>query len=46
MPLKIILNGEEKWIYPTENWKEITLNSDAHNFKIDENFYVFTIKVS
>jgi len=46
MPLKIILNGEEKWIYPTENWKEITLNSDAHNFKIDENFYVFTKKVN
>jgi aminopeptidase N len=46
MPLKIILNGEEKWIYPAENWKEITLNSDAHNFKIDENFYVFTKKVN
>jgi aminopeptidase N len=46
MPLKTILNGEEKWIFPTESWKEIALNSDAHNFKVDENFYVFTKKVN
>jgi aminopeptidase N len=46
MPLKTILNGEEKWIFPTNSWKEIALNSDAHNFKIDENFYVFTKKVN
>jgi len=44
MPLKIIINGDEKWIYPTENWKEITLNSDEHSLIIDENFYVFTKK--
>jgi aminopeptidase N len=44
MPLKIIINGDEKWIYPTENWKEITLNSDEHSLIIDENFYVFTEK--
>jgi aminopeptidase N len=46
MPLKTILNGEEKWIYPTKSRKEIMLNSDARNFKIDENFYVFTKKVN
>ena len=44
MPLKITINGDEKWIYPTENWKEITLNSDEHSLIIDENFYVFTEK--
>ena len=44
MPLKITINGDEKWIYPTENWKEITLNSDEHSLIIDENFYVFTKK--
>jgi aminopeptidase N len=46
MPLKTILNGKEKWIYPTENWNEIILNSNAHTFVIDENFYVFNKKIN
>jgi aminopeptidase N len=46
MPLKTILNGEEKWIYPTENWSEIILNSEDHTFIIDKNFYVFNEKVN
>ena len=46
MPLKTILNGKEKWIYPTENWNEIILNSNDHTFIIDENFYVFNKKIN
>jgi aminopeptidase N len=46
MPLKTILNGKEKWIYPTENWNKIILNSNAHTFIIDENFYVFNEKIN
>ena len=46
MPLKTTINGDERWIYPTENWKEITLNSNEHSFLIDRNFYVFTKKVN
>jgi aminopeptidase N len=46
MPLKTTINGEAKWIYPTENWKQITLNSDARSLIIDKNFYVFTKKVN
>ena len=46
MPLKTTINGDERWIYPTENWKEITLNSNEHSFLIDKNFYVFTKKVN
>ena len=46
MPLKTRINGEEKWIYPTENWNDVILNSDEHTFIIDENFYVFTEKVN
>jgi aminopeptidase N len=46
MPLKTILNGKEKWIYPTENWNEIILNSNDYTFVIDENFYVFNKKVN
>jgi aminopeptidase N len=46
MPLKTILNGKEKWIYPTENWNEIILNSNDYTFVIDENFYVFNKKIN
>ena len=46
MPLKTTINGDERWIYPTKNWKEITLNSNEHSFLIDKNFYVFTKKVN
>ena len=46
MPLKTTINGDERWIYPTENWKEITLNSNEHSFLIDKNFYVFTKNVN
>ena len=46
MPLKTTINGEEKWIYPTSNWKKLALTSAGSNFLIDENFYVFTKKVN
>ena len=46
MPLKTTINGDERWIYPTENWKEITLNSNENSFLIDKNFYVFAKKVN
>ena len=46
MPLKISINGEEKWIYPTSTWKNLALTSGGTSFLIDENFYVFTKKVN
>ena len=46
MPLKTTINGEEKWIYPTSNWKKLELTSADSSFVIDENFYVFTKKVN
>ena len=46
MPLKTTINGEEKWIYPTSNWKNLALTSAGTSFLIDENFYVFTKKVN
>jgi len=45
MPLKTIINGEEKWIYPTSNWKKLELTSAGINFLIDENFYVFNKEI-
>ncbi|MFT6959430.1 MAG: aminopeptidase N [Polaribacter sp.] len=46
MPLKTRINGDEKWIYPTANWKQITLKQSANTFLIDENFYVFNKKIN
>lgn len=46
MPLKTTINGKEKWIYPTSNWKKLELTSAGTSFLIDENFYVFTKKVN
>ncbi len=46
MPLKTTINGEEKWIYPTSNWKKLELTSAGTSFLIDENFYVFTKNVN
>ena len=46
MPLKTTINGKEKWIYPTSNWKKLELTSADTSFLIDENFYVFTKKVN
>ena len=45
MPLKTTINGKEKWIYPTSNWKNLALKSARTNFLIDENFYVFNKEI-
>jgi aminopeptidase N len=45
MPVKTLINGEEKWIYPTENWRQIKLNKSENTFLVDENFYVFNKKI-
>jgi aminopeptidase N len=45
MPLKISIDGEEKWIYPTSNWKNLALKSAITSFLIDENFYIFGTEI-
>ena len=45
MPLKISIDGEEKWIYPTSNWKNLALKSAITSFLIDENFYIFSTEI-
>ena len=46
MPLKTTINGKEKWIYPTSNWKKLELTSVDSSFVIDKNFYVFNKNVN
>jgi aminopeptidase N len=45
MPLKISIDGEEKWIYPTSDWKNLALKSAITSFLIDENFYIFSTEI-
>lgn len=39
MPLKIYLQGKEKWIYPTTQWKRMSTIS-IPEIEIDPNFYI------
>lgn len=40
MPLKIKLNGEEKWIYPKTSWQTDSTKMDRAELVVDRNFYV------
>ncbi|SDS31578.1 Peptidase family M1 [Polaribacter sp. KT25b] len=42
MPLKVTIDSKETWIYPRENWESLDLKTINNNFKIDDNFYIFT----
>ena len=39
MPIKVTIANEEKWLYPTSEWKEIA--SDGI-LEVDRNFYIKT----
>lgn len=40
MPIKVFLNGQEKWLYPTTNWSGFQLEDELESFEIDHNFYI------
>jgi aminopeptidase N len=44
MPLQIQLDGNTKWVYPTEEWQSIKLKSNTSYFEIDKDFYVLSKK--
>ena len=45
MPLKVHVNGEPKWIFPTKDWRTENTESEIKEFKIDRNFYVEARKI-
>ena len=45
MPLKVSIDEKDKWIYPTEKWQHIELESRKAKLKVDANFYVFDKEV-
>ncbi|WP_299062383.1 M1 family metallopeptidase [uncultured Polaribacter sp.] len=46
IPLKTKINSENTWIYPTNEWQNLNLDSIISNFTIDENFYIYSNKIN
>ena len=40
MPLRVFLDEEPQWIYPTARWKENDFGRRPDMFRVDPNFYV------
>lgn len=40
MPVRVFLDGEESWIYPTAAWKETSFGQQPVTFEVDPNLYV------
>lgn len=45
-PIKAIINGKEKWLYPTSEWQNKRIGKGIDSFKIKEDFYVNSEEVS
>jgi aminopeptidase N len=46
MPLIMIVNGEEEWIYPTANWKTKEFSNTIHEAELKSDFYVESLKIN
>jgi hypothetical protein len=44
MPLKVTLNGVEKWLQPKTEWTKMAYKSKDLKVAVDPNFYVTTLK--
>lgn len=42
MPLKVLINGSAKWLYPTAEWKTEKVKGKFVSFEVDRNFYIET----
>ena len=40
MPIELTYDNNSKWLFPNKEWQDLKLEND--NFKIDENYYVFS----
>ena len=46
MPVKVVVNGTEKWLKPETEWNSISAKTENAQLKIDKNFYVAGFNVS
>ncbi|MDG1227594.1 MAG: M1 family metallopeptidase [Polaribacter sp.] len=42
MPIRVLINKEERWIYPSEKLKKMDLELKNSQIRIDPNFYIYT----
>lgn len=40
MPIKVTVNKNEQWIFPTAEWKSLSVESFIDLFQVDRNFYI------
>ncbi len=45
MPIKVIINSKEQWIFPTSEWKVYKSKKKIKTFIIDPNFYILETKL-
>ncbi|WP_345156641.1 M1 family metallopeptidase [Pontibacter saemangeumensis] len=46
MPVKVTVDGKEKWLEPSTNWQEMKVASSKARLEVDPNFYVTAAKVN
>ncbi|MDG2431034.1 M1 family metallopeptidase [Flavobacterium sp.] len=46
MRVKVQLNGQEKWLAPTTEWKSIAIDQDELKLNVDKNFYVASFDIT
>jgi len=45
MPIKVSIDGKERWITPTTRWSGVKVNKENPSFSVDKNFYISTLNV-
>ena len=46
MPLKVVISGTEKWLYPDEMWNYTEIDTDNPSVQIDPNFYIAVLNIT
>ena len=46
MPVEVIINGKNQWLYPNAEWKTLTSEDNPiTSFEVDRDFYVYSKKI-
>ncbi|MGB0835290.1 MAG: M1 family metallopeptidase [Psychrobium sp.] len=45
MPIKVTIDGKERWITPTTRWASVKIDKANPSFSVDKNFYISTLNV-
>lgn len=45
MPLQVTVNGEEKWLKPTQRWQNLKLDVPVKSFTVDPDYYAASFNI-